>query len=231
MKQLFFITFIITYKFTLGQVTHSKIELNKNMFLQQNLFGFSFNNSWVGFHDWKDSTFLKPVLGLHADYNYFFSEKFGLSIQAGVQMRGVGIITPDYDNSIGNQDSTGRQRHNVRSLEVPIQFYYRPSKEILKNSRLIFGVGVVPMYHQKVVRKWYSVDDGFHSTISYKNNYQTFDVPLRLSSGLDVNVAGGNLFRAVLILDYGLYNNFKNPISGERSSKHFLLGVQMTFLF
>ncbi len=231
MKQLFFITFIITCKFTLGQVTHSKIELNKNMFLQQNLFGFSFNNSWVSFHDWKDSTFLKPVLGLHADCNYFFSEKFGLSIQAGVQMRGVGIITPDYDNSIGNQDSTGRQRHNVRSLEVPIQFYYRPSKEILKNSRLIFGVGIVPMYHQKVVRKWYSVDDGFHSTISYKSNYQTFDVPLRLSSGLDVNVAGGNLFRAALILDYGLYNNYKNPISGERSSKHFLLGVQMTFLF
>jgi len=46
-----------------------------------------------------------------------------------------------------------------------------------------------------------------------------------------VNVAGGNLFRAALILDYGLKNNYKNPITGERSSKHFLLGVQMTFLF
>jgi len=66
---------------------------------------------------------------------------------------------------------------------------------------------------------------------AYKSNYQTFDVPLRLSSGLDVNVAGGNLFRAALILDYGLFNNYKNPISEERSSKHFLLGVQMTFLF
>ncbi len=231
MKQLFFITFLIACKFTFGQLTPTKIELNKNMFLQQKLYGFSFNNSWVGFHDWKDSAFLKPVLGLHADYNYFFTEKLGLSIQAGLQMRGVGIITPDFDNSVGNQDSTGRQRHNVRSLEVPIQFYYRPTKEIIKNARLVFGFGLVPMYHQKVVRKWYSVDDGFHAPISYKSNYHMFDVPLRLSSGLDVNVAGGNLFRAALILDYGFINNYKNPLTADKSSKHFLLGVQMTFLF
>jgi hypothetical protein len=231
MKQLIFTLFIIVCQFSLGQVTQSKIELNKNMFLKQKLYGFSFNNSWVGFHDWKDSTFLKPALGLHADYNYFFTEKMGISIQAGLQMRGVGIITPDYDNSVGNQDSTGRQRHNVRSLEVPIQFYYRPTKEIVKNSRLVLGIGLVPMYHQKVVRKWYSVDDGFHTPISYKSNYHMIDVPLRLSSGLDVNVAGGNLFRGALIMDIGLKNNYKNPITGVKSSKHFLLGVQMSFLF
>jgi hypothetical protein len=231
MKQLIFISFIIVCQFTFGQVAQSKIELNKNMFLKQKLYGFSFNNSWVGFHDWKDSTFLKPVLGLHADYNYFFNEKMGISIQAGLQMRGVGIITPDYDNSVGNQDSTGRQRHNVRSLEVPIQFYYRPTKEIVKNSRLVLGIGLVPMYHQKVVRKWYSVDDGFHSIVSYKSNYHMIDIPLRLSSGLDVNVAGGNLFRGALIMDIGLKNNYKNPITGVKSSKHFLLGVQMSFLF
>jgi hypothetical protein len=231
MKQLIFISFIIVCQYTFGQVTQSKIELNNNMFLKQKLYGFSFNNSWVGFHDWKDSTFLKPVLGLHADYNYFFNEKMGISIQAGLQMRGVGIITPDYDNSVGNQDSTGRQRHNVRSLEVPIQFYYRPTKEIVKNSRLVLGIGLVPMYHQKVVRKWYSVDDGFHTPISYKSNYHMIDFPLRLSSGLDVNVAGGNLFRGALIMDIGLKNNYKNPVTGVKSSKHFLLGVQMSFLF
>jgi hypothetical protein len=231
MKQLIFISFIIVCQFTFGQVNQTKIELNKNMFLKQKLFGFSFNNSWVGFHDWKDSTFLKPVLGLHADYNYFFTEKMGISIQAGLQMRGVGIITPDFDNSVGNQDSTGRQRHNVRSLEVPIQFYYRPTKEIVKNSRLVLGIGLVPMYHQKVVRKWYSVDDGFHTPLSYKSNYHMIDVPLRLSSGLDINAAGGNLFRGALIMDIGLKNNYKDPITGVKSSKHFLLGIQLSFLF
>jgi hypothetical protein len=231
MKQLIIISFFIVCQFTFGQVNQSKIELNKNMFLKQKLFGFSFNNSWVGFHDWKDSTFLKPALGIHADYNYFFTEKMGISFQAGLQMRGVGIITPDYDNSVGNQDSTGRQRHNVRSLEVPIQFYYRPTKEIVKNSRLALGIGLVPMYHQKVVRKWYSVDDGFHTPISYKSNYHMIDFPLRLSSGLDVNVAGGNLFRGALIMDIGLKNNYKDPITGVKSSKHFLLGIQLSFLF
>lgn len=214
-----------------SQAQKPKESLEKNMFLKEKMFGFSFNNSWVGFYDLKDSTFLKPVLGLHADFNYFFNENWGMAVQAGLQMRGTGIITPDYDNSVGNPDSTGRQRHNIKSWEIPLMCYYRADKEIIKNSRMIFGLGIIPMYHRKVLRKWYSVDDGFHTPISYKEDFHAVDFPIRLSSGLDVNVPGGNLFRGSLIMDLGLKNNFKNPIDGKKSSRHFLLGVQLTFLF
>jgi hypothetical protein len=214
-----------------SQENKSRTNLEKNMFLKEELLGFSFNNSWVGFYDLKDSTFLKPGLGLHADYNYFFNENWGMAIQAGIQMRGTGIITPDYDNSVGNPDSTGRLRHNIKSWEVPVVFYYRANKEIIKNSRMIFGLGIIPMYHRKVLRKWYSVDDGFHTPISYKENFHAIDFPIRLSAGLDVNAPGGNLFRGSLIMDLGIKNNFKNPITGSRSSRHFLLGIQLTFLF
>lgn len=237
MKRIFFL-FLLSFQIFVGFSQDIKTKdtllndgLHKNMFLKQKLYGFSFNNSWTKFYDFKDSAFLKPGLGLHAEFNYFFNENMGISIQAGVQMRGTGIYTPDVDKSVGNPDSTGRLRHSLRTLEIPIVFYYRSSKEIIKNGRMIFGVGLVPLYHQKVVRKWFSVDDGFHIETSYKERFDAFDVPIRFSSGLDVNVAGGNLFRSSIIMDVGLKNNFKNPLDGKQSSKHFLLGLQLTFLF
>ncbi len=232
MKRILFLTFFSIQIFVgLSQDQKSIESLQKNMFLKEKLFGFSFNNSWTGFYDLKDSTFLKPGLGLHAEFNYFFNKNIGVGIQAGIQMRGTGIITPDYDKSVGNPDSTGRLRHNIRTLELPITFYYRTNKEIFNNGKMIFGIGIVPMFHQQVTRKWYSVDDGFHIPVSYKENFDVIDVPIRLSAGLDVNVAGGNLLRSSVIMDVGLKNNYKNPLDGLRTSKHFLLGIQLSFLF
>jgi len=232
MIRIFFL-FCFTLHILVGvsQDNNSNVSSKKSMFLKEKLYGFSFNNSWTSFHDLKDSTFLKPGLGLHADFNYFFNENWGLGIQAGIQMRGTGIITPDYDKSIGNPDSTGRLRHTVRAFELPVVFYYRSSSEIVKNGRMIFGLGIVPMYHQSVNRKWFSVDDGFHIPVSYKENFDAIDVPIRFSSGLDVDVAGGNLFRCSIIMDVGLKNNFKNPLDRSKTSKHFLLGIQLSFLF
>lgn len=214
----------------LSQETKNDYKIQENMFLKKKLFGFSFNNSWLTFHDLKDSTFLKPGLGLHADFNYFFNENWGVAIQAGVQMRGTGIITPDYDESIGNPDSTGRKRHSIQALELPVVLYYRTNKEIVKNARLIFGMGFIPMYHKKVEQKWFSVDDGFHTPVSYKDDFDIIDFPLRITSGLDVATAGRNLFRSSIIMDIGLKNNYRNPSDGKKSNKHFLLGIQLTFL-
>lgn len=228
---ILFLFFMLLLSVGFSQDDNSNINAKKSMFAKEKLLGFSFNNSWTGFHDLKDSTFLKPGLGLHADFNYFFNENWGLAIQAGIQMRGTGIITPDYDKSIGNPDSTGRLRHTIRAFELPVVIYYRSSSEIVKNGRMIYGLGIVPMYHQTVNRKWFSVDDGFHIPVSYKEHFDAIDVPIRLSAGLDVDVAGGNLFRCSAIMDVGLKNNFKNPSDGSKTSKHFLLGIQLSFLF
>jgi hypothetical protein len=214
-----------------SQENNASVNLNKSMFLKQKLYGFSFNNSWTSFYNLKDDKFIKPGLGLHANYNYFFDENWGLAVQAGIQMRGTGIVTPDYENSIGDPDSTGRFRQSVRTFEIPIVYHYRSSKEVIKNGRMIFGLGIVPMLHQRVLRKWFSVDDGFHTPVSFKDNFDAIDVPIRFSSGLDVDAAGGNLFRCDVIMDVGLKNNFRNPLDRSKSSKHFLLGVQITFLF
>jgi hypothetical protein len=227
---LFFCLFSLQTFIGFSQVQKANAHEEQNMFFKKNLYGFSFNNSWTGFYDIKDTTFIKPGLGLQAEYNYFFTNNYGVSVQAGIQMRGTGIITPDYDKTVGNPDSTGRMRHNIRTFEMPVVFYYRPNREIIKNGRMIFGLGFIPMYHAKVMRKWYSVDDGFHIETSYKQDFATFDIPIRLSSGLDINVAGNNLFRSVIIMDIGLKNNYKDPLDGKKSQKHFLLGIQLTFL-
>jgi len=227
---LFLSLFCLQNLLGFSQVEKTNADEEQNMFLKKKLYGFSFNNSWTGFYDLKDTTFLKPGLGLHAEYNYFFTENYGVAVQVGVQMRGIGIITPDFDKSVGNPDSTGRMRYNIRTLEMPVVFYYRPNNEIIKNGRLVFGLGFVPMYHVRVVRKWYSVDDGFHIETPYNQDFASFDIPIRLSSGLDMNVAGNNLFRSSIIMDIGLKNNYKHPIDGKKSQKHFLLGIQLTFL-
>jgi hypothetical protein len=206
--------------------------ITKNTFEKKHLIGFSVNNSWANFRDLKDSTFFRPSLGIHASYDFFFTENLGLNFNFGVQQRGMGIYTRDFDNSIGNPDSTGRLRYRVTTLEAPITFMFRPKKEIFKNTRISAAIGVNLLHHYKAIRVWKSIDDGFHTPIDIKGNFSKFSVPLRASLGLDFNAPGGNLFRSSLIVDYGLKNTYKSLGSTSyQSHKHILVGLQLTFMF
>ncbi len=198
----------------------------KSMFDKTAVLGFSFNNSWVTYRDALDSSFLKPALGIHFSNQVNLSKNFALFSSLGLQMRGTGVYTTDSDNSVGNPDSTGRLRYNIRAIELPVMLQYRMNREIFLYSRLTISLGIVPMYHYTIFRKWYSVDDGFHDKSSLRESYRQFDLPIRASLGFDVDAPGGNLFKINAIVDYGII-----PIRNDAKIKQFLAGINMSFLF
>jgi hypothetical protein len=196
------------------------------------LVGFAVNNSWSSYRDLQgDSAFYRPSLGIHLKTEYFFRPFIGISIGAGFQQRGMGIITPDLDQSIGNQDSTGRLRYITNTFDFPVMLVLRTPKNIFRGTRLSLGLGADFSVVKKAVRVWKSVDDGFHDPIDITDRYQKLDIPLRASIGFDVEAGVACLFRAHIYGEMGTKYLYTNPISGTKSSQNVLLGIDLNFLF
>jgi len=232
MKQLLFsLTFFVSLLAHSQQVEKTSYFDKHQKFNNKFLYGFSVNNSWSNFRDLKDSSFYRPSLGIHISTEYYFYKGLGISADFGLQQRGMGIFTPDLDQSIGNPDSTGRLRYKVSTIEMPLLLIYRHNQEVYNKIRLSAGIGIVPMYIFKAERIWKSIDDGFHEPRSLKENYNTFDFPLRFSLGCDIDAPGGNILKTNFIFDYGFKGIYLNPANNVRSNKNILLGIKLTFLF
>lgn len=232
MKQLFFSLTLFVALFAYSQQPEKTNYFDKYQKFNKNfLIGFSVNNSWANFRDLRDSSFYRPSLGIHLSSEFYIYKGLGISADFGLQQRGMGIYTPDLDQSIGDPDSTGRLRYKVSTIEMPLLIVYRHNKDVFRNTRLSLGFGIVPMYIFKAERIWKSIDDGFHRPVSLKEKYNTFDFPLRFSLGCDFDVAGGNIFKTNFIFDYGLKGIYLNPSNNVRSNKNILLGIKLTFLF
>jgi hypothetical protein len=210
---------------------------SSNQFLINSVFekkwfwGFGVNNSWANYRDLKDSSFYRPSLGIHLKTEYFLTKSIGLTIGVGVQQRGMGIFTPDLDQSIGNPDSTGRLRYKSTTIDVPIQFLFRPEREVFKNGRIVAGLGITASYMYKALRIWKSVDDGFHEDTDITESFKTLDFPFRATIGTDVSVPGGSLFRAQLVGELGINKIYKVAGSNDRVGQNTLFGIDLSFLF
>lgn len=216
-----------------GQIT-TNLRANfeqSNVFQRKFLMGFSVNNSWANYRDLTDSSFYRPSLGIHLRAEYNITEYLGICLAGGIQQRGMGVYTEDLDNSIGNPDSTGRLRYRSTTIDFPLELSFRPTKELFNNTRLHIGIGVTPSIMFKAQRIWKSIDDGFHEPRVITSNFSKIDFPLRASLGLDVNVAGGVLFRAQGVFEYGLNPIYTHPITGAKSNKNILIGIDLSFLF
>ena len=202
-----------------------------HIFQRKFLAGISFNSSWSNFRDCKDSSFYRPSLGGGFKAEYYVKPYLGISIGANIQQRGMGIYTPDLDNSIGNPDSTGRLRYRMTTFDFPIQLIYRYPKDILPNTRLSVGLGADINIIHNALRIWKSIDDGFHRPVALTQYYQKYDIPLRAGIGLDCAVGHGSLFRVQF---YGEMSNKKlytNPITGVQSNQQVLVGIDLSVLF
>ena len=194
--------------------------------------GFAVNNSWSCYSDLlKDSAFFRPSLGFHIKTNYFFKPYIGISLGAGLQQRGMGIYTPDLDNSIGNPDSTGRLRYRTTTIDLPVQLILRSPKDIFPGTRLSMGLGVNFSYIYKAQRIWKSVDDGFHQPSNITANYDKLDIPIRINVGFDIDAGPGCLFRLHLVGEMGNKFIYTNPTTQIKSNKNILFGIDLSFLF
>lgn len=214
-----------------GQSDSTKIFRSKSAFNQKFMIGFGVNNSWANYRDLKDTSFYRPSLGIHLKADYFFSKSVGITIGIGVQQRGMGIYTPDYDQSIGNPDSTGRLRYKSTTVDFPVQLLFRPQKELFKNGRLVGGLGITASYMHKAQRIWKSVDDGFHEPTDITPSFKKIDFPIRATIGTDIAVPGGTLFRAQLVGEMGFTKIYQSGTMGNSVGQNTLFGVDLSFLF
>ena len=221
---------------TLGAQTTPEDLKNKRVpyFERKFVAGFSFNNSWSSYYDLlPDSAFYKPSIGAGLRAEYFFKPFIGISVGAGIQQRGMGVYTPDLDNtvSIGNEDSTGRLRYRTTTYDFPVLLVLRYPKDIFKSGRLSLMAGVDFSVINKAHRIWRSVDDGFHELTDITSGFTKVDMPLRAGLGLDIEAASGCLFRVNLFGELGRKKIYTDNASGQNWGQNVLIGIDLSCLF
>lgn len=230
---LFIVLLIVVSTSSIAQFKAPTSMVSKTrIFERKFLWGVAFNSSWTSYHDLlKDSAFYRPSLGGGLRAEYYLKPYLGIMLGVGIQQRGTGIYTPDFDKSIGNPDSTGRLRYRMTTFDFPIQMMYRYPKELLPNTRLSIGLGVNFNVIHNYLRVWKSVDDGFHQITDFSKNNQTFDIPLRANIGLDAEVGHGSLFKLQLFGEISNKKLYTNPTTGVQSNQQVLIGVDLSVLF
>lgn len=197
-------------------------------------FGFVFQQSWstiVG-SDLPDTYFAKPSTGGGFQAEYQWKKNWLLGVGLNFQQRGAGIITPDYDQSLGNPDSTHRFRVRLNFIDVPLSVRWRASKHwLIKGTRPTVGVSLVPGFNFNSDNIRISVEDGFDSVTDLNDHFNKFDVSASAYTGLDF-AAIGTLFQVQLFGNVGALNPYSSSGMYSRASgRNILFGLRVGALF
>lgn len=196
---------------------------------QKLLFGFSYHNYWttIAGDNLPQSYFYKPSLGVSIKAEYYPLSFIGLSVGAGFQQRGAGIISPDLVQTPGNADSTYRKRLRFNSVEFPISLLFRTPKDILKGLRFKASAGIVPMINVQSNLVLLSIEDGNHTSTDVSNDYWKNDLSYQLSIGPEINTGSG-ILQIDFIYTRGTTNVYhSNALTGYNQS----LGFRLSWLF
>ncbi|MFM9841251.1 MAG: hypothetical protein ACKVOQ_23505 [Cyclobacteriaceae bacterium] len=198
-------------------------------FEQKLLIGFSYQNYWttIAGNNLPQSYFYKPSLGVSVKAEYYPWSFIGLSVGAGFQQRGAGIMSPDLDQTPGNADSTYRKRLRFNSVEFPISLLLRTPKDLVKGLRLKVSAGIVPMINTQSNQVFLSIEDGNHTSTDVSIDYWKNDLAYQLTVGPEINTGSG-ILQIDFIYSSGTKNvyNSSNAIGYNQS-----LGFKLSFLF
>lgn len=186
--------------------------LDKKMY-----WGFTFLNGLSSVTN-NSEHFYKPSIGAGFKLDYYFTKSIGFSAGIGYQQRGTGVLTPDFDKSLGNPDSTYRLRMRFNSLELPLAVIYKSPKGIFGGNgvRFMAGVGLTPQFNFQTTRFFNSAEDGFHDIQDVSSDYYRFDASLDGNAGLLISVGGASVFLVDLLAQFGTQNVYRNsPNSGQ----------------
>jgi hypothetical protein len=199
------------------------------LFERKLLFGVSYNNLWttVDGDNLPQTYFHKPSLGFVLKAEYYPVSFVGVSVGAGFQQRGAGIISPDLDHSQGNADSTYRKRLRFNSIEFPISLLLRTPKDIVKGLRLRATAGIVPMINIQSNQVFLSIEDGNHTRIDVSNDYWKNDLVYQLTVGPEISTGAG-IFQVDFIYSRGTKNVFS---TGSSTGYNQSLGFRLSWLF
>ncbi|MBL7861089.1 MAG: hypothetical protein JNJ65_07995 [Cyclobacteriaceae bacterium] len=201
--------------------------------------GLSWNQYWgnVKGNALPEEYFGKPCLGFNILAQYYPLSFVGMSVGAGIQQRGAGIINPD--NSGGSfthpweypqfdADSTYRQRLRFTTYEIPVTLLLRTPKDVIKGMRLSGAAGISYIKTKKVSDFFMSVEDGYHTDIPVTKDYLTNDLAYQLSLGTDIDAGGSGLLQVHLVYTKGTKNMFA---VGQGSGHLETYGFRVSWLY
>jgi Outer membrane protein beta-barrel domain len=194
--------------------------------------GVTFNNSWATIKgtNLPNNYFWKPSVGTSIRAEYFFHKNIGVSIGFQYQQKGSGIITPDFNKTLGDPDSTYRARIKLHALEVPISIHLR-SGEVIKNTRFQASLGIAPMRNFKSKFVQYSVEDGFHVMELRNGEYYKGDLAFTAAGGIDINAGNACIFQIHFYGTWGTKNVYNPNVYSDASGKTKIIGMRLGWMF
>ena len=215
-----------------AQISFDTAQVKKSIWDKKFYWGVTFNNSWATIKgtDLPNNYFWKPSVGTSIRTEYFFHKNIGVSIGLQYQQKGSGIITPDFDKTLGDPDSTYRARIKLHALEVPISIIVR-SGEVIKNTRFQASIGIAPMRNFKSKFVQYSVEDGFHVMELRNGEYYKGDLSFTASGGININAGNSCIFQIHFYGTWGTKNVYNTDFYPNASGKTKVVGMRFGWMF
>jgi hypothetical protein len=206
--------------------------VEKDLFHKRFFWGASFNNAVTIFKgdQLPNKYFWKPALGVTLKAEYYFHKNIGVGIGFTYQQKGAGIITPDFDKSLGNPDSTHRARIKTNALEIPVVLIFR-SGQIVRGLQLHAEVGVAPMKNALSKYVFYSVEDGFHDIENQSDRYYKMDMTMLAMFGVDINAGNASVFQVHFFGNWGTKNVYNTNVFPGADGKNVLYGIRLGWMF
>jgi hypothetical protein len=214
-------------------------ETKQSPFQKKFRWGISGNQYWgnIKGNDLPETYFAKPCIGYNLRTEYYPVPFIGLSVGAGFQQRGAGIINPDksggsfthpWENLPFDPDSTYRERLRFFTMEVPVSLLIRSPKDLIRGVRPSASAGVNFITVKQVRDVFLSVEDGFHSDLPVTSDYFNRDLGYQFSFGADIDAGGSGLFQVHLVYTKGTKNIYN---SGQGNGTLVTYGFRVSWLY
>lgn len=173
--------------------------------------------------------FTKPSIGIFLVAEYYFKPFIGISVGAGFQQLGAGIITnvkqPVVTPSL---DSTYRTRLRFNTLAFPISFHLRtPRDVVLKGWRFGGALSLIPLINTASNQVYNSLEPSLYNldnTKNISNLYLKNDLLYQIAIGPEIE-AGTGILKFQFVYTSGTTNVYNsNQGNGTNQAYGFRIG-------
>ncbi len=208
-----------------------KDDIKSSAFEKKFFWGFTYTQSWstIKGSNLPSSYFGKASVGLQVSAEYYLLDFLGVSVGAGYQQRGTGII----NKNTGPVDSTYRERLRFNSFEIPLAVILRTPKDVIKGLRFSGSLGIVPIINRNsmhaipkssVEPNVYDLDVTKDVSASYFKN----DMALQLTAGPEIDMAGNQVIKVQFYYSQGTTNVYT---AGQGTGHNQNVGIRLGWMF
>ena len=201
--------------------------------------GITGNQYWgtIRGADVQQDYFGKPCLGWGLKTEFYPLSFLGVTLGAGFQQRGAGIITPDksggsfthpWEYPQFDPDSTYRRRLRFSTFEVPVALLLRAPKDLVRGVRPSASIGMSFVRVRNVHDFFMSVEDGYHTDIVVTSQYASRDRTTHVSAGVDIDAGGAGVLQVHLVYTKGSQNVYA---SGTGDGRLVTYGFRLAWLY